>query len=288
MAREEEVFVTRKPEDPAARELIAHYYFHRSFSQDFFRQFVFYPNYRHALTVYSGSEVRASASESNVIPAVPGKRSEILYTINMDRALRVRLSGKIDKIGIVFEPFGMNRLVDQPLSESLPERIGVPFNLLGPEFDCCLEDVFSTTDPDVRVRLLDRFFASRQRFFDDHIVLKAIGEICASNGAIRVEELAEKVHCSTKTLLRLFRKHLLCSVSEYKQLVRFRTTLDEAMQISPELQLKLTDLALKYQYYDQADFIRYFRKISGQSPKKLFARIDSWGQHGIYWKKLDE
>ncbi|MBC8644995.1 helix-turn-helix transcriptional regulator [Flavobacterium lindanitolerans] len=101
-----------------------------------------------------------------------------------------------------------------------------------------------------------------------------MSEIIKSGGLVKVAALSEKLKTNRKTLLRLFQKHLLCSVEEYKKMVRFR----QAINFSQEQNgaNTLTEVALFSQYYDQADFIRQFKSITKESPKKLSHPFQNW------------
>src|SRR5690554_8026592 len=73
-----ESFVTIKPESEKIRRYISYYYFHASDDENYNKSFVFYPNYKHALTVYQHSEVTLTETESIVNPSEKTtiKRSE--------------------------------------------------------------------------------------------------------------------------------------------------------------------------------------------------------------------
>ena len=106
--------------------------------------------------------------------------------------------------------------------------------------------------------------------------------ILNSNGSIRVEELSEELGANRKTLLRLFKKHLCCSVEEYKKLVMFRNALNYAQKAGENT--TLTDVALYSLYYDQAHYIKHFKSVTGQSPKALLSKLTDLGSHEeVYW-----
>lgn len=207
-------------------------------------------------------------------------RLNILYTTNLDKSIRVRFKGAFDKIGIVFAPLGLNHFVNKPLFEILSERVGY-FDSFGFPFEKCITAVFDENEEFEKVRLLDSFFENALAGFNVPILEKAVNEIITSGGQIKVSELSEQLMTNRKTLLRLFQKHLLCSVEEYKKMVRFR----QAINFSQEQNQSntLTEIALFSQYYDQADFIRQFKSIAKESPKKIIPSISKLGNE-TYWK----
>lgn len=278
------IFITVKPKDEVAARHIAYYYFHSSDNADFSNKFYFYPNYKHAITVYEGSDVSLTGVGSCVVPARDKKISSF-YSINTDKNLKVELNGAFNKIGIVFNPLGLNHFISDPLCNYFDRSISA-FTYFGEEFLQMCHKVFRTADNEAKGVLLDAFFHSRYCGFDEPVLKKALQLILNSNGSIRVEELSDELGANRKTLLRLFRKHLCCSVEEYKKLVMFRNALNYAQKAGEET--TLTDVALYSLYYDQAHYIKHFKSITKQSPKALLSKLTDLGSHEeVYWNFED-
>lgn len=274
-----EKFISVQPKSEIIRKYIAYYYFHSCTDTKFEKSFVFYPNYKNGLTVYKNAEIVFSEEGTSIFDSGIEQLS-VLYTTNLDKSIRVRFNSAFNKIGIVFAPLGLNHFVDKPLFEILSERIGY-FDYFGFPFEKCITAVFDENEESEKVRLLDSFFEDMLADFNVPILEKAVSEIIASGGLAKVSELSEQLMTNRKTLLRLFRKHLLCSVEEYKKMVRFR----QAINFSQEQNQSntLTEIALFSQYYDQADFIRQFKSIAKESPKKVIPSISKLGNE-TYWK----
>ena len=51
----QEEFITQKPKNPFLHKTIAYYYFHISKIDSFHKKFIYYPNYKNALTIYKNS-----------------------------------------------------------------------------------------------------------------------------------------------------------------------------------------------------------------------------------------
>jgi AraC-like DNA-binding protein len=96
-----------------------------------------------------------------------------------------------------------------------------------------------------------------------------------------VEELAAELEISRKTLLRLFNKHQNSSVIDYMKMIQFRRSI-ELFQNSKD-RTKLTELALDTAYYDQSDFIKHFKKLTGFNPKLFFNNLSILGDKGTFW-----
>lgn len=276
-------FITVKPKDEVVAKYIDYYYFHASDDPNFSRKFFFYPNYKHAITIYQGSEVVFTTDSSSVSPS-DAKNIVAFYSINTEKNFKVELNGVFNKIGIVFNPLGLNHFLKQPLGEFW-DRDYFKFEYFGSDFITLSQNVFNEPDSDNKTALLDIFFREKHCGFDEVVVKKAMLEILNSNGSVKVEELSDTLGVNRKTLLRLFKKHLCSSVEEYKKLVMFRNALNYSQQMGDDA--SLTDVALYSLYYDQAHYIKHFKSVTKQSPKTLLSKLTKLGNQEVYWNFED-
>lgn len=274
-----ESFITIKPLSEKISRYISYYYFHSSDDENYNKSFVFYPNYKHALTVYQHSEVTLTETESIVNPS---EKTTIkpLYAINKNKNIKVSIKGVFNKIGVVFNPLGINFFIDKPLNEVLTSDFDF-FPYFGEEFRAVLAQVFNEKELQDKVVLLDAFFENRFVAFDEPTLKKSIKEIISTNGAVKVVELSEKLNVNRKTLLRLFKKHTNMSVEEYRKMVMFRQALNYFHQNKEAT--NLTDVALFSMYYDQAHFIKHFKSITKETPNSLLSKISHLGEEYTYW-----
>lgn len=277
--KKNDTFITAKPISQKISRYISYYYFHASDDENYNKSFVFYPNYKHALTMYKDSEVTLTDSESIVSPS-DKINIKPLYTINKEKNLKVSIKGCFDKIGIVFNPLGINFFIEKPLSEIHSTDFDF-FSYFGEKLREVLAQVFEEKDLQKKVILLDTFFEKRFVEFDEPILKKSVKEIITSNGAIKVSELSEELNVNRKTLLRLFKKHTNMSVEEYRKMVMFRQALNYFHQNKETT--NLTDVALFSMYYDQAHFIKNFKSITKETPTTLLSKISHLGEEDTYW-----
>ncbi len=272
-------FITAKPKSETINRYISYYYFHTSEDENYQKSFVFYPNYKHALTAYKDSEVIITENESIINPSNQ-LTIKSLYSINKDKNIKVSMKGRFDKIGIVFNPLGINHFIEKSLQELFDKNFDF-FPHFGEDFTRVLEQVFSESKIDKKVSLLDDFFEKRYIPFDEPILKKSIKEIISTNGAVKVSELSESLNINRKTLLRLFKKHTNMSVEEYRKMVMFRQALNYSKQSNEKT--NLTDVALFSMYYDQAHFIKHFKSITKETPTTLLSKISHLGKEDTYW-----
>ncbi|TSJ48138.1 helix-turn-helix domain-containing protein [Fluviicola chungangensis] len=259
-----ERFVTVKPKSELIAKYISYYYFHDSDEAEFKRNFVFYPHFKHGFTVYNeGETLRA------------------LYTMNYNSQISVELNGAFQKIGVAFNPLGMNYFVSLPVSELYDPQTFL-FQYWNPEIVPELKEVFQAKELHEKRDLLDSLFERRFRPNPDlEIVKEAVNHIFNTFGTIRVDDLALQISVSRKTLLRHFKRHLGCSIEEYKKVVKFRTSIQAAINLGMK---NLTEVSLYSLYYDQSDFTNRFKELTGQTPGTFFASVQKMGEEDIFWK----
>ncbi len=259
-----ERFVTVKPKSEEVSKYISYYYFHDSDDVDFQRNFVFYPHFKHGFTVYD-----------------EGEKLRSLYTMNYSDQISVELKGVFHKIGVAFNPLGLNHFVSEPVSDLYDPKTFL-FPYWNPEIIPELKEVFRTGDLNKKRDLLDSLFGKRFRSNPDlELVKEAVNHIFDTFGTIQVDDLATQIGVSRKTLLRHFKKHLGCSIEAYKKVVKFRTSIQAASDMGMK---NLTEVSLYSLYYDQSDFTNRFKELTGQTPGTFFASIQKMGEEDIFWK----
>lgn len=201
----EELFLTCKPA-PALAPYIAYYYVHQSFSQDFDKTFTYYPHFKHALTAYqSSSHCLLNDMTAKVLPDVDA--SPIIYSKLQKKIGTVHLQGIFQKIGIVFQPLGMHHFIHENYTELFSNHVNY-VSCFGINFEQVLDLVFAAEEIQEKAALLDSYFLEHKINFSEARLQKAVQLIMESEGMIAVQDLAEELEVSRKTLLRLFQKHL--------------------------------------------------------------------------------
>ena len=261
-----EKFQTIKSKSELLDGVIAYYYFHELTEDNDEVDFYFFPHYRHGYTVYFDEE---------------GKIIKAFYSQNYKQQIPVQLKGRTRKLGVAFEPLGINQFLDQSLV-----RLFNPLDFNFPLWNASMENLFSQLNwenLDESVAVLDCLFEQKIQLKPElHLIQKAFELLFEYSGAVTINEIAEQLGISRKTIQRLFQQHVCCSPETYKKVIKFRLAVDAAHQF----QLKnLTELSLYSLYYDQADFNKRFRELTGQTPKVFFQTIRQMGTEDIFWKR---
>ena len=100
-------------------------------------------------------------------------------------------------------------------------------------------------------------------------ITKACRIIVDRRGDVSVTELATELQCSARHLQKLFKTFIGLSPKEFAVITKLRESIDAMAYPNSIPYPKLTELALVYQFYDQAHFINTFRSIASTTPKQF-------------------
>ena len=246
----DELFESRIPKSPFIQQYIAYYYFHESGKNTDNLSFIYYPHYKNALTIYKGSIIRQKNDFQTVTS--PHDSDYFFSFAKLTRnATKAQIRSPFQRIGVVFQPLGLNHFLDGNLSEVINSEINLNFNYFRESMVPFLDQIYATTALDQKVQLLDEYFTHVYVGFDCAPMKKATQLLFSERSKYTVEDLAKDLEISRKTVLRLFKKHHNCSPIDYIKLIQFRRSLEIYQQ--NDTGSSLTNLALNNAYYDHAD-----------------------------------
>lgn len=251
------MYVLRRPA-PQLREFIEHYWF------------VLDEGLGADLEVQVFADVRADLIFNFGVPyrrsVIGGDTVEIAHS-NFDAQrlvpIRIQQRGAVRVEGVRFQlggvaPFTATRLADW--SGSTPE----PQVVFGDPVVDIETALRSEPDPDAAAYLLDRFFLQQLEQHGPHPgFVQALALLQADETRAPVE-LAREVGVSIRHLERLFARELGYPPKVVARVLRFQRTLRQLMD---DRHIALGDLAETAGYFDQAHFIRDFRRFSGGVPR---------------------
>lgn len=105
----------------------------------------------------------------------------------------------------------------------------------------------------------------------DLLVDEAIRQIRSANGDIRIQELMKTLPISRDPFEKRFRKTIGATPKQFAGIIRLRHLINT---YTPGA--SLTSLAYAAGYFDQAHFIRDFKRFTGQSPLDFFKTGSFW------------
>ncbi|MEM6377898.1 MAG: AraC family transcriptional regulator [Bacteroidota bacterium] len=267
------------PKAHQLQQLIKLYYVHQSKEDALEERIVYFPNYTTTINIYKDSKLSWNALSRTHEPDIGAPWMKLLVA-KFDRSREIIMRGPFHKLSIVFQPLGINHFLEPPLSQIAEDHFTF-FDYFGPEFDALLDQVFELDQLEAKRDLLDDFFIKNYVGFSEDRLKFAVQEILDNEASVSIQQLSETLQISRKTLLRLFKKHLAISPTDYKSIVKFRKAL-LAYQ-DKKNRPSLADLAYTVDYYDQSDLNFHFKQKTGQTPQELF-KILKTIEKDLFWQ----
>lgn len=188
------------------------------------------------------------------------------------RRFVTELAGQGRVFGIKFRPGGFYPFLRRPVASLANRTLGIA-DVFGDDGLAYARDVLACADLDTRVKLVTRLLATHLPMPDPSVgrVADIVASVAADRTITTAEALARRSGLGLRALQRLF--HDYVGASPKWVINRYR--LHEAIEcLAAGTAVDWTHLALTLGYYDQAHFIRDFRRLVGRSPGE-FARNES-------------
>ncbi len=277
----DESFESIQPAAAILKPHIAYYYFHQTHHQDGINQMLYYPNHQDAINIYRHADVQWD-EHGRTITSSQQANNPCIYTSNQQQVRMVTMLGMHFKVGIIFNPLGLNHFIDVPFNQ-LIDSVVTPFDYFGDALAQLADDLYQPSSLASKQRRLDRFFVEQYQGFDDSAFYQLIRHMQQHDPNMEVAEMAKRLDISSKTVQRRFKQHLGYSPRTFKAVLRFRQALLQYQQQVQNSKPKLTEIGLHSAYYDQSDFIRQYKALVGLTPKQLYQRIQTLGDNNTFW-----
>lgn len=181
------------------------------------------------------------------------------------------LQDKGQVLGIKFRPGAFYPFVKSPVSRYTDREIRLEevFEVDGGVLE---EVILSQQNDAAMVRLAEDFLRARLPEQDEQVALinRIIETIIAAREITQVDELVERVNLSKRTLQRLFSQYV--GVSPKWVIKRYRLH-EAAEQVAQGTVENWPELALTLGYFDQAHFIKDFKRMVGRTPAEYARRL---------------
>jgi AraC-like DNA-binding protein len=170
--------------------------------------------------------------------------------------------------GIRFYPEMAQLLLKCPVTAFIGHRVFLE-EVWGPQSLEMVEEILSASTDREMIDTAERAFLrilSNNDDPTDRLLHAGMQYMYASNGTISVSALADKLSFSERHIRRTFDRELGLSPKEIAGIVKFQSMLQE-LHSSPTS--RLTEIAMKFGYYDQSHFIKSFKRFYGLLPTQL-------------------
>jgi len=170
---------------------------------------------------------------------------------------------------VVFREMGLAAFVRQPAHELFDLSVSLEHLFSRQAISDTQERLAEAMDDRERLAVVERFLLDELRPVSaDPLVSGALAAIYRSDGGVRISELARDLHSSQSPLEKRFRRYVGASPKKFAGIVRLRKMIAALERGRGHLD------AMDYldDYYDQAHFIKDFKRFTSLTPEEFLRR----------------
>ncbi|UZR99468.1 helix-turn-helix transcriptional regulator [Chondrinema litorale] len=173
------------------------------------------------------------------------------------------LSDRIKIIGAHVKPFALAYLTNT-LLEDLPWLIDTQ-ELFKEQAAAFKRKIKARSKPNQMFDEVENIFLESVLVKDLSVITQAVEMVEKHAGEIKLDELANAIGVTSRTLRNQFYKYVGCAPKEYINLVKLYQSVYQMHHSNDSL----TSISHDTNYFDQAHFINTIKRITGKSPGKL-------------------
>jgi AraC-like DNA-binding protein len=243
-----------------------------------------FPHVANVISIYKEADYIAKLGEVKIFESPENKFLSLVQS-KCQVPLKVTLIGRTDRISIFFKSLGLNHFVNVPISTQIGKIVN-RFTVWDNDASYlkCLEECFNETDDHKRIRRVEKFLISKLDETPLGYIEKAVTLLADFETEKTIEEIAGFLHVSNRTFNRHFKQMVGVSPAEYRNIARFRHSLNNKL-FSKEFQ-RLTDVAYNSNFYDQSYFTRIYKKLTGSNPATFFQQVEKLGDDKLIFRIL--
>lgn len=261
-----DLFTPIFPESLLLRKYIYCFYLYNPLDEATVHTHYSLPHTYNALSLYGGASISFSAQH---IEARGSRTTPPVWVLQGKRPapLKVIMTGRMKRLTIIFKPLGLNQFIREPLGNIMSENPSI--------FRLWDAGQFNPND----LRQLENFLLANYQPLLLPQLEQALRQLQTPQA---MAEIAAAAGLSLRSFNRLFRTHLGVSPVTHQRISKFRQTLEARLLAEDEK--TLTQLTYEHHFYDQSDFIRLYRQLSGSSPQALFRNLQQVGNSSLFFQ----
>ena len=202
----------------------------------------------------------------------PANPSAYLWTSPFYRKKQPKFQKDCQYFGVRFFPEQCIIKFKESMDLLLAQQI--PLNEVMNEVEPMVELIVSGNSFSERIELFEDYLQKKQVKMekDQKMIRYAIDQIYSSRATVNVQDLSDSIGYSEQHIRRKFESYIGFSPKQFCQIVRFQNTLESYLKGDADI------LGIIYEngYYDQAHFIKGFKKFIHLTPKqykKIFTNL---------------
>ncbi|WP_276372841.1 helix-turn-helix domain-containing protein [Chryseolinea sp. H1M3-3] len=180
---------------------------------------------------------------------------------------KLRLSGHIQQIGVVFKPTAIATLLNYPLKDMVDKRVALEMAIGETESRLLFERLKNESRTDYRLALIHSFLLEAMEGYEKRMNVADLASdiILKSHGTISIEELLDQLCVSRRHLERKFTDKVGLTPKQYCRIVRMAHI---SNIVAHHEEIDWQDLVFKGGFHDQNHFIKDFKALNNLSPVK--------------------
>ncbi len=264
-----DIFQTFKPKHSLLEPYVDYYYID-SKPNNVITEFKCFPHFNNTISLYKSHERPGPGEILFNADANPLQ----IFTPIRENVLKVKQTGKVERIVIVFKPLGIYQFYrDVDFSDWITD-----FNFFTEEE---LNMLFESENINHLNDLLDELLLQRYSEYKNENLSNAIDIILNETENMSVEKIANHLKISRRHLNRLFNMHFGISVKRFFEIVRFRKTVNQKLFVSPDE--NFTQLAYEFYFADQSHLNKIYKNLTSNSPNSFFNNGTVLGKEDTFW-----
>lgn len=272
------------PAASALSNFIYCYYIIEDTEPDYRNLHYSFPHTLNAVTIYNNGIFMGSTHHIKIT----GNKAYAPFCILQGKRLSpllVDLEGKFSRITILFKPLGLNHFIRRPLGNLLNTDTSLFTEWQSPAFNKILQNLFAESKIHQRIALLENYLLSVLQPINLSETQHIITHLSSFNYELSVEAIAGLMNMSVRTLNRSFKTHVGVSPVVYRQIVRFRNSLEH--KLFHDTGKRLTEIGYGSNFYDQSYFVKFYKQLAGASPAKFFNSVNRVGNSDLVFQFIE-
>lgn len=274
------------PKHPLLQKHISYYYFLKTDDPSFETKYYAFPHTDTVLNIHKHANFEIKDYYTRVYADPDTLYNACIQGIR-EYPLLANLQGRLDKVTILFKPLGLNQFGIPDLGGNYPQPSAVFTSWdQHPLYRDFLHSFYQTDDIIARAQILEAFLLKLYLPIKPHDVLfKAMDLLTCFDNNFSIDYICDQLGTNVRSLNRAFRKALGVSPVGYRKVARFRHSLQNKL-FNSNIK-RLTDLAYKSNYYDQAYFNKMYRSLTGSNPQRFFKKVDSLADDRLIFEFME-